>query len=108
MLDPAVLATLSSAVTFLGTELLKGTAGEAGKATWGKIKSLLGWSQDPAPADLPTAVTAALTASPHLAEELTQLLKQSNTSASQLVGSISAENGKINVVGNVTATTVNF
>lgn len=96
MIDPIALATLTSAVTVLGNEFLKGVAGEAGKTTWTKIKTILGWNSDPKPAEIPEKVATALSESPHLAEQIIELLKTHETgSPSAMVGKIEATGGKV-------------
>jgi hypothetical protein len=104
MLDPVALASITSAVAVLGTEYLKGVATEAGKSTWAGIKSLLGWTSDPAPAEIPQKVANALDRSPETAEKLLALLKASHLgAATALVGKIEASGGKI-VVANTIVT----
>jgi hypothetical protein len=104
MLDPVALASITSAVAVLGTEYLKGVATEAGKSTWAGIKSLLGWTSDPAPAEIPQKVANALTESPETAEKLLALLKADHVgAATALVGKIEASGGKI-VVANTIVT----
>jgi hypothetical protein len=102
MIDPVALASITSAVAVLGNEYLKGIAGDAGKSTWTKIKSLLGWVSDPVPADIPEKVVAALTAHPENTETLLNLLKSDpSCSASALVGKIEATGGKIVVATSI-------
>ena len=79
MIDPIILATITSAVSLFGHEYLKGAASEAGKATWSAIKSLLGWTSDPAPAEIPQKAAEAIVASPDIAEKLLELLKNNQT-----------------------------
>lgn len=102
VIDPVVLSSLTAAVSVLGTDYLKGVGSEAGKATWTGIKSLFGWTSDPAPADIPEKVTNALTASPELTEKLLALLKSgANDAARALVGKIEVTGGKVAVIGSV-------
>lgn len=104
MIDPVALASITSAVAVLGNEYLKGLASDAGKSTWMGIKSLLGWSSDPAPAEIPTAVAKAVSTSPEVAQKLLELLKSSNTGTpAALVGNIEASGGKV-VVANTIVT----
>lgn len=98
-MDPITLATLTAAATVLGTECLKGFAGEAGKSVWGKVKKLLGWASDPQPAEIAKGVAERLQADPALGKELLSLLHalpQDHASAA-LVGHIDAN--KVQVVG---------
>jgi hypothetical protein len=95
-IDPAVLSSVTTAVTLLGTEYVKGTASEAGKATWAGVKSLFGWSFDPKPEQIPTQVATAVVASPELAERLIQLLKTSQDgTTTALVGKIDARDSNV-------------
>jgi hypothetical protein len=41
-IDPVTLATITSAVTVLGNEYLKGVGSEAGKTIWIAVKLLFG------------------------------------------------------------------
>ena len=102
VIEPAALATITAAVSAVGNEYLKGVASEASKATWSAVKSLFGWTSDPAPSEIREKVTAALTASPALAEKLVPLLK-SDATASALVGKIEASGGKVVVAQTINA-----
>jgi hypothetical protein len=102
MIDSVALASITSAVAALGNDYLKGVAGEAGKSSWIKIKSLLGWISDPVPADIPEKVATALAAHPENTETLLNLFKSDPTgSASALVGKIEATGGKIVVATSI-------
>jgi hypothetical protein len=102
MIDSVALASITAAVAALGNDYLKGVAGEAGKSTWIKIKSLLGWISDPIAAEIPERVATALAAHPDNAETLLNLLKSDRTgSASALVGKIKATGGKIVVATSI-------
>jgi hypothetical protein len=94
VIEPAALAAIAASVSVVGNEYLKGVASEAGKATWSAVKSLFGWTSDPAPSEIPGKVTAALNDSPALAEKLLPLLKNDG-SASAMVGKIEAIGGKV-------------
>jgi hypothetical protein len=59
-MDPTVLAMITAAVSVLGSEYIKGVGSEVGKATWTGIKSILGWTEDPNPADIPDRVATEL------------------------------------------------
>ena len=99
MIDPVALATITSAVTVLGSDYAKGIATEAGKASWAGIKGLFKWHEDPAPAEVPAKVATALTASPELAAALLELLKKdSGGAAAALVGNLQNNGGKV-VIG---------
>jgi hypothetical protein len=102
VIDPVVLSSLTAAVSVLGTDYLKGVGSEAGKATWTGIKTLFGWTSDPAPAEIPERVTNALTSSPELSERLLALLQSGeNGAARALVGKIEVTGGKVVVAGTV-------
>jgi hypothetical protein len=99
-MDPITLATITSALTLLSTEVAKGAASEAGKALWTKIKSMLGWAQDPSPSDLAPEIARKLAADSKIAKEIVELLQaqpESNRHASTLVQSIDAD--KVIVAG---------
>src|SRR4051812_6827221 len=96
MLDPRDLALITSAVTIAGKEYLKGVAGDAGKATWARVKALFGWATDPPSEEIPQKVAAALTADPAKKETLLTLLGSDPASdATALVGQIRAPKSKI-------------
>lgn len=106
MIEAAAIASLTSAVTLLGTDYLKGVAGEASKATWNQIKSLFGWTSDPNPEELPERVAAEVTKSPETAEQLLRILQQSaSPTARQLVHNIIANGGKVVVAQTITTNT---
>jgi hypothetical protein len=103
-MDPIVLSSLTAAVSVIANEYLKGIASDAGKSTWAGIKKLLGWSSDPAPAEIPQKVAEAAVASPELAEKLLALLKTNQTgTATALVGNLTVNSGgKVVVAQNIT------
>jgi hypothetical protein len=105
-LDPVAMATITSAVSVLGTEYLKGVGTEAGKATWNKLKSLLGWKEDPPAEEIPHAVATSLKTSPDLAQKILELLKDNRAAgvAASMVGKIDAKNVAIieTMHGNIT------
>lgn len=103
-MDPIVLSSLTAAVSVIGNEYLKGIASDAAKSTWAGIKSLLGWSSDPAPADIPQKIAEATTASPELVEKLLALLKANQTgTATALVSNLTVNSGgKVVVAQNIT------
>ena len=93
-MDPITLATLTSAVTVLGTEILKGAASSVGKDLWGKIKAVFGWNVEPSMSDLPVEVATRLSADGALAKSILALLKSSSSienTATALVGNINAD-----------------
>lgn len=91
-MDPITLATVTAAVTVLGSEFAKGALSEAGKDTWAKIKALFRWKRDPQPTQLAPAVAQRLQGDQELAKQIVTLLQQQPTGTpSSLVGSIDAE-----------------
>jgi len=92
-MDPVTLATITSGVSVLATECAKGLAGQGGKDTWARIKSVLGWKGDPAPENLAPAVAERLAYDEDTACTVIQLLQQANNvgSAAAIVGNINAE-----------------
>jgi hypothetical protein len=103
-MDPIALSSLTAAVSVIANEYLKGIASDAAKSTWAGIKSLFGWSSDPAPAEIPQRVAEAATASPELAEKLFALLKNNQTGmASALVSNLTVSSGgKVVIAQNIT------
>ena len=100
-MDPLTLATVTAALTLLGTEAAKGAASAVGKDVWGKVKSLFGWTAKPAPAQLPAGIAERLQKDDVLLSQVVELLKQQPTgTASAMVGSIVA--GKVVVIGTST------
>jgi hypothetical protein len=92
-MDPVALATITSAVSVLATESAKGLAGQAGKDTWARIKSVLGWKDDPAPEKLAPAVAERLANDDDAARAVVMLLRENASvgSAAAIVGNINAE-----------------
>ena len=101
-IDTVTLAMITSAVSVLGNEFVKGVATEAGKSSWAAIKALFGWTSDPAPADIPHKVASALITSPEITEKLLGLLKDNPAgTATAIVGKIEAPGGKVVVAQNI-------
>jgi hypothetical protein len=93
-MDPIALATITSALTVVATEVAKGAAGEAGKSLWNEVKSMFGWVQEPNKSDLAPDIAAKLVVDPELAKKVVQLLQahpQDAGTAAALVGRIQAE-----------------
>ncbi len=95
-MDPITLATVTSAVTLLATECGKGLASEAGKATWSKIRSLLGWQDEPTEKtekEFAPAVARRLEKDEVVVRQIVALLQEQPAvgTASALVGSIQAD-----------------
>lgn len=101
--EPLALSSLIAAVSVLANEYLKGIASDAGKTTWTRIKALLGWTSDPAPAEIPDKVAKAVATSPETAEKLLGLLKSNETgTATALVDKLQVNGGKVIIAGNIT------
>jgi hypothetical protein len=63
--DLGVLASITAAVSALGDEILKDAASDTReKVAWTRIKKLLGWTSDPAPAEISQKAASALTEAP--------------------------------------------
>ena len=92
-MNPLTLATITSSVTVLATDCLKGIATEAGKSTWNAIKSLFKWNSDPKLEELANKIAEELQKNPEIAEQIVKMLKDQDSigSASELVSSINAE-----------------
>ena len=98
-MDPVVLATVTSAVTLVASEAAKGVAGTAGKDLWGRIRSRLGWKDDPPLPEVAPKVAERLRDDEETAREIVRLLQGHSTSsgAAAIVGNVSAE--KLTVIG---------
>ncbi len=99
-MDPVILATVTSAILLIATEVMKGAAGDAGKTLWSNIKGMFGWSQDPSLPDLAPQIATRLAKDPELTKKLVELLQkhpEESPMASTLVGKIDAQ--KVVVVG---------
>jgi hypothetical protein len=81
-------------------------ASEAGKATWAGIKSLLGWTSDPAVSEIPRKVAVAVETSPEITVRLLDLLNKNEPgTATALVSNIKADGGKVVVASTIVAKT---
>jgi hypothetical protein len=100
-MEPVSIATITAALTVLGTEVSKGAASEAGKEAWRKIRQLIGPKSQEAIEHTQAIVTERLESDPNILRELLTLLTSSQSSSvNQLVGSIDAE--KVIVAGSIT------
>lgn len=77
MLTLADLAALTTALTLIATETIKGVANAAGRDLWPKIKSILGWTKDPPVEQLQRTIEERLQADTALALKLLDLLQKS-------------------------------
>jgi hypothetical protein len=96
-MDPVTLATVTAALTLLGTECAKGLASQAGKDLWSRAKGLLGWTKEPNAQELPKAIATKLNTDQALMGQIITLLREAKTGDStvqmvgSLVGDLSAE-----------------
>ncbi len=92
MIDPISLAAVTAAVTLLAAECVKGAASAAGKDAWSKIKSLFGWTAEPAARDVARAVAERLQRDESLIQQVVRLLpdEDSGFPVGGLVGSVQA------------------
>jgi hypothetical protein len=92
-MDPVTLETVTTALSFVGHEVAKGSASEAGKALWKKVRDLLGWKSDPPEAAIPQAVAQGIVDQPDLLEKLLSLVeKQADSGALAIVQNLRAKN----------------
>lgn len=92
-MDPVTLATVTTALSFVGHEVAKGTASEASKTLWKKITGLFGWKDEPAEAAIPQTVAQGIVDQPHLLDSLLKLLEhQADGGASAIVQNLRAKN----------------
>lgn len=89
-MDPVTLATVTAALTLVGTEATKGVASQAGKDIWGRAKQLLGWSKEPSQEEMPKAIASQLNGNDVLLNEVVALLQgaQSSEPSVQMIGSL--------------------
>jgi hypothetical protein len=99
--DPVLLATVTSALCYLGQTALAGAVSEAGKELWQLAKQRLGLTADPSSEDLAVNIAKRLKDDPALTNELADLLKSKPEAgnASAMVGRIEA--GKVVVAGTI-------
>jgi hypothetical protein len=93
MVDPVVLAVVSSAVTQLALKVIEGSSSEAGKDLWKAVKKRLGWATNPPVDSLSIEIANRLKDDEKLTNEVTDLLKGKPSevgAASALVARIEA------------------
>jgi hypothetical protein len=97
--DPVLLATITSALCYLGQTAITGAISQAGKDLWQSAKQRLGLTTDLSSEDLPVSIAERLKNDPDLTNELAELLKSEPAAgnASLMVGRIEA--GKVVVAG---------
>ncbi len=108
-MDAISLATLTSGITMLAVECIKGVANSAGQDLWAEIKALVGWEDDPSIGDLASNLAQALNENEKLAAKIAKRMQSSASDALplQLVANLNADGGKvivsktINIHGNL-------
>jgi hypothetical protein len=93
-MDPITLATITSAVSVLATEVVKGSAGEVGKEVWARVKSALGWREDPALDRIAPEVAQRFATDESMARTVVELLQQHANqvgTSGAIVGNVHAE-----------------
>jgi len=66
-------AAAVAATAAVALDATKETATQVAKAAWGKIKGVLGWTTEPAPADVKALAEKTLAANPALATQVQQI-----------------------------------
>jgi len=106
-MEPITTDLLIVETVALARAAAEGAADKLGEAAitkageyWGKVKGLLGFKSDPAPAHLEDTVGAAIYSKPEIRPQLQQLLQQyQQVSVNGRVGSIKVDKGSVNIVG---------
>lgn len=100
-MDPVTLASITSALTVLGTECGKGVASNAGKDLWNRVKAMMNWKKEPDLQELPATIAEQLRNDRNLASNVIKLLQKNQLAgtASTLVRNIDAE--KVIVIQNM-------
>ena len=93
-----VLAALTSALTLIANEAIKGYASAAGEDLWKQVKAAFGWASDPPLAELPVIMAQRMDADPALTAKLLELVETSlpsNHAAAMVVKNITANKAVI-------------
>ncbi|WIG93536.1 hypothetical protein [Myxococcus sp. SDU36] len=90
-MDPVTLATVTSAITVLGTKVAEGLASGAGKSIWESVLKIFKWDAAPPVDGLAQATAEHLQAHPNHVAQTIQVLRQDTGSVGMLVGRIDAE-----------------
>ena len=100
-IDPVTLATVTSALSYLGLKAADGALSKVGQDLWNTVKNRFGWTNNPSPENLAVEIATRLKDDESLTNELTDLLKSQNQvgNASALVGRIEA--GKVVVAATI-------
>ena len=72
-MDPFTAAAVA-AITTVALDATKETATQITKAAWGKLKGVLGWTTEPAAADVAALAEKTLAANPALATQVHQIV----------------------------------
>jgi len=88
--------TAVAAITAVALDATKETATQAAKFAWDKLKGVLGWTAEPAPADVQALAEKTLVANPALVTQVQQIVNEYR----QQVGSVNVGPvGSINLAG---------
>ncbi len=102
-MDPVTLATVTAALTALGTEAAKATAAEAGKNAWAAVRRLFGWSKDPPKPSLAPTIARQLKARPDLVAAAVEILSDPGLGTpAALAGQIQVKAGKVVIASTIT------
>jgi len=90
-MDPVTSAAVAG-VLAVAADAAKEGATSAARAAWTKIKSLLGWQDEPAACDVASRATSTLQAKPELAAAVQQAVTEYRLSSMNVsVGTINAK-----------------
>jgi len=90
------VAATVTAIADVALDAAKETATAASKFAWGKLKGVLGWTTEPAPADVKALAEKTLAANPALATQVQQIV---NNYRQQVGGFNVGTLGSINLTG---------
>lgn len=98
-MDPITTPALAS-LTTVAADAAKEGATHLAKSAWNKIKDVLGWKDEPAPAEIKPRAEKTLTARPALAQQVEAIVADYRQQvASVSVGSVKS---KTSIVGQTT------
>ncbi len=87
-MEPITLGVITAAVTALAWEVAKGSAGEAGKTAWQKIKNWIGCGEQPPFEQIAPSVAGKLAAEPLTAKEVVAALQASGPALAARIASV--------------------
>ena len=94
-MDPISTAVLAGLMN-VAADAAKDTTNHLATSAWGKIKNALGWTTDPAPAELKASAEKTLATKPEAAQQVQQIVNDYR----QQVGGVSVGTvGSINLAG---------